>query len=173
MLCLLYNLQLSDLLEISFSCDWSKWPSRGCNSLPDRFQKECVFLDYCYASPWMWTRDFEGKSRCDNRLGKKIINIIQKQFIMSLFQDSKICWLKNAKVILGVVPWPLLSKLEFGDLPQVHGTRLKNNWDSAKLSVSALKGPRSLAGLLFHQTLFLYHINLNEINTFWLYFWFF
>lgn len=66
--------EISDIIGFPFTCDWSSVLSNGC-SVPlhdpisilfkDKFQKACVFHDYCYESPW--NRDRGGKAKCDLR----------------------------------------------------------------------------------------------------------
>jgi len=66
--------EIRDVIGFSFTCDWSNILSNGC-SVPlhdpvsilfkDKFQKACVFHDYCYESPW--NGNLEGKAKCDIR----------------------------------------------------------------------------------------------------------
>jgi hypothetical protein len=76
--------EITDLIGFQFSCDWSNVLSNGC-SVPlhdpvsilfkDKFQKACVFHDYCYGSPW--NRSHEGKAKCDFRF-KELMDEICK-----------------------------------------------------------------------------------------------
>jgi len=79
--------EITDLLGFSFSCDWSEVLSNGC-SVPlhdpvsilfkDKFQKACVFHDYCYGSPWK--RSHEGKAKCDFRFKELMDDICKDNY---------------------------------------------------------------------------------------------